>query len=50
MAMRTILEGHTKAKVNYPEQITKLILKSLGVSSDDVEAIAFKDLEPFSEE
>jgi AcrR family transcriptional regulator len=48
MAMRTILEGHTDP--NYPEQITKLILKSLGVNNDDAEAIAFKALEPFPEE
>jgi AcrR family transcriptional regulator len=48
MAMRTILEGHTEP--NYPEQITKLILKSLGVGDVEAEAIAFKALEPFSEE
>jgi AcrR family transcriptional regulator len=48
MAMRTILEGHTEP--NYPEQITKLILKSLGVIDVEAEAIAFKALEPFSEE
>ncbi len=48
MAMRTILEGHHEP--NHPEQITKLILKSLGVSNDDAEAIAFKALEPFPEE
>jgi len=45
MAMRTILEGHTEP--NYPEQITKLILKSLGVVDVEAEAIAFKALEPF---
>jgi AcrR family transcriptional regulator len=45
MAMRTILEGHREP--SYPEQITKLILKSLGVDQDDAEAIAFKALEPF---
>jgi hypothetical protein len=44
MAMRTILEGHSE--LNYPEQVTKLILKSLGVDSDDAEEIAFKALEP----
>lgn len=48
MAMRTILEGHTEP--NYPEQITKLILKSLGVVEVEAEAIAFKALEPFPEE
>ncbi|MBD1908979.1 MULTISPECIES: TetR/AcrR family transcriptional regulator [unclassified Leptolyngbya] len=48
MAMRTTLKGHTEP--NYPEQITKLILKSLGVHNDDAEAIAFKALEPFPEE
>lgn len=47
MAMRTILEGHSE--LNYPEQVTKLILKSLGVDSVDAEAIAFKALEPFPE-
>ncbi len=44
MAMRTILEGHTEP--NYPEQITKLILKSLGVVDVEAEAIAFKALAP----
>lgn len=44
MAMRTILEGHCEP--NYPQQITKLILKSLGVADGDAEAIAFKALEP----
>lgn len=48
MAMRTILEGHTEPK--YPEQITKLILKSLGVDNNDAEAISLKALEPFPEE
>ncbi|NES93824.1 MAG: TetR/AcrR family transcriptional regulator [Desertifilum sp. SIO1I2] len=48
MAMRTILEEHSEP--NYPEQITKLILQSLGVDNDDAEAIAFKALEPFPEE
>ena len=48
MAMRTILEGPTEP--NYPEQITKLILKSLGVVDVEAEAIAFKALEPFPEE
>ncbi|HEY9658135.1 MAG TPA: TetR/AcrR family transcriptional regulator [Allocoleopsis sp.] len=45
MAMRTILEGHTEP--NYPEQVTKLILKSLGVDDDDAGAIVLKTLEPF---
>jgi AcrR family transcriptional regulator len=44
MAMRTILEGYTEP--NYPEQITKLILKSLGVAEAEADAIAFKILEP----
>ncbi len=47
MAMRTILEGHTEA--NYPEQITKLILKSLGVADVEAGVIAFKVLEPLPE-
>lgn len=48
MATRSILEGHTEP--NYPEQITKLILKSLGVADDEAEAIAFKVLEPLPKE
>jgi AcrR family transcriptional regulator len=44
MAMRSILERHTEP--NYPEQVTKLILKSLGVADDEAEAIASKALEP----
>jgi AcrR family transcriptional regulator len=44
MAMRSILEGHTPP--NHPEQITKLILKTLGVPDAEAQAIAFKDLEP----
>lgn len=44
MAMRSILEGHTEP--NYPEQIAKLILKSLGVSDAEADAIAFKTLVP----
>jgi len=47
MATRTILEGHSEP--NYPEQVTKLVLKSLGVSSEDANAIAFKVLEPLPE-
>jgi AcrR family transcriptional regulator len=48
MATRTILEGHREP--NYPEQVTKLVLKSLGVANDDAGAIAFKALEPLPEE
>ena len=48
MAMRTILEGYSEP--NYPEQVAKLILKSLGVDSKDVDAIALKALEPLLEE
>ncbi|MBD2198474.1 MULTISPECIES: TetR/AcrR family transcriptional regulator [Calothrix] len=44
MAMRSILAGHTAS--DYPEQIAKIILKTLGVA--DAEAIAFKVLEPLS--
>jgi AcrR family transcriptional regulator len=43
MAMRSILAGQTPA--DYPEQITKLILKTLGVVEQEAEAIAFKVLE-----
>jgi len=46
MAMRTILEGHTEP--DYPEQIAKIILKTLGVV--DAHAIAFKFLEPLQDE
>ncbi len=48
MAMRSILEGHTEP--NYPEQITKMILKTLGVTDAEAHAIAFKVLEPLSED
>jgi AcrR family transcriptional regulator len=48
MAMRSILEGHTAP--NHPEQITKLILKTLGVPDAEAQAIAFKDLEPLQNE
>ncbi|BAT54191.1 putative tetR family transcriptional regulator [Nostoc sp. NIES-3756] len=44
MAMRSILEGHTQP--NHPEQIAKIILKTLGVPATDAHAIAFKFLEP----
>ncbi|MBD2359074.1 TetR/AcrR family transcriptional regulator [Tolypothrix sp. FACHB-123] len=44
MAMRSILAGHTEP--DYPEQIAKIILKSLGVADADARAIAFKLLEP----
>jgi hypothetical protein len=48
MAMRSILEGYTEP--NYPEQIAKMILKTLGVTDAEAHAIAFKVLEPLSEE
>ncbi len=48
MAMRSILEGHTEP--NYPEQIAKMILKTLGVTDAEAHAIAFKALEPLSED
>ena len=44
MAMRTILEGHTEP--DYPEQIAKIILKTLGVANAEAHSIAFKFLEP----
>ena len=44
MAMRSILEGHTEP--DYPEQIAKIILKTLGVADAEASAIAFKFLEP----
>ncbi len=44
MAMRTIVSGH--AKLDYPEHIAKLILKTLGVADADAHSIAFKFLEP----
>ncbi|WP_224087231.1 TetR/AcrR family transcriptional regulator [Nostoc sp. MS1] len=46
MAMRSILEGHTQP--NHPEQIAKIILKTLGVPAADAHAIAFKFLEPLT--
>jgi AcrR family transcriptional regulator len=42
MAMRSILEGHTEP--DYPEHITKLILKTLGIGDAHAHAIAFKPL------
>jgi hypothetical protein len=48
MAMRTILEGY--GKPTHSEQVTKLILKSLGVKHDAWNAIAFQALEPFPKE
>jgi hypothetical protein len=39
MAMRSILAGQTPP--DYPEQITKLVLKTLGVADMEAEAIAF---------
>ncbi len=44
MAMRSILEGHTEP--DYPEQIAKIILKTLGITDAEAGAIAFKFLEP----
>jgi AcrR family transcriptional regulator len=44
MAMRTILGGYSEP--NYPEQITKLILKTLGVGEGEAHSIAFQVLEP----
>ncbi len=46
MAMRSILEGHSEP--NYPEQITKMILKTLGVADAEAHTIAFKFLEPLA--
>jgi AcrR family transcriptional regulator len=43
MALRTILEGQTEP--DYPEQIAKIILKSLGIPDAEAHAIAFKSLE-----
>jgi AcrR family transcriptional regulator len=43
MAMRTILGGHSEP--DYPEQITELILKTLGVEAEEAHSIAFQDLE-----
>jgi hypothetical protein len=37
MAMRSILEGHTEP--NYPEQIAKMILKTLGVPDAEAHAM-----------
>ncbi|WP_310488592.1 TetR/AcrR family transcriptional regulator [Chamaesiphon sp. VAR_69_metabat_338] len=44
MAMRTILGGHSEP--DYPEQIAKLILKTLGVEAEEAHSIAFQVLEP----
>lgn len=44
MAIHSILEG--RAEPDYPEQIAKIILKTLGVNDADAHAIAFKFLEP----
>jgi AcrR family transcriptional regulator len=46
MAMRSILTGQTPP--DYPEQIAKLILKTLGVNDMEAEAIAFQVLEPLN--
>jgi hypothetical protein len=43
MAMRTILSGHSAP--DYPEQIAKLILKTLGVDDKEAHSIAFRVLE-----
>jgi AcrR family transcriptional regulator len=48
MAMRSILQGQTPS--DYPEQITKLILKTLGIAAMEAEAIAFKVLEPLQDD
>lgn len=44
MAMRSILEGCTEP--DHPEQIAKIILKSLGVAEVEADAIAFKLIPP----
>ncbi|WP_310426165.1 helix-turn-helix domain-containing protein [Chamaesiphon sp. VAR_48_metabat_135_sub] len=44
MAMRTILGGHSEP--DYPEQIAKLILKTLGVDDGEAHSIAFQVLAP----
>jgi len=46
MAMRTILGGHPEP--DYPEQIAKLILKTLGVDDGEAHSIAFRVLEPLT--
>jgi AcrR family transcriptional regulator len=46
MAMRTILGGHSEP--DYPEQIAKLILKTLGVNEEEAHSIAFQVLEPLA--
>lgn len=48
MAMRSILEVHTES--DYPEQIAKIILKTLGITDAEADAIAFKFLEPLQGE
>jgi hypothetical protein len=44
MAMRSILAGQTEP--DYPEQVAKMILKTLGVADAEAHAIAFKVLTP----
>lgn len=44
MAIRSIVEGN--AEPDYPEQIAKIILKTLGVPDSDAHFIAFKVLTP----
>jgi AcrR family transcriptional regulator len=46
MAMRSIVAGQTEPE--HPEQIAKLILKTLGVEEEEAHAIAFKFLEPLA--
>ncbi len=46
MAMRTILGGYSEP--DYPEQITELILKTLGVEEEEAHSIAFQVLEQLS--
>jgi AcrR family transcriptional regulator len=46
MAMRSILEGYTEP--DHPEQIAKIILKTLGVADAEAHALAFKCLEPLT--
>ena len=46
MAMRTILGGHPAP--DYPEQIAKLILTTLGVEAQEAHSIAFQVLEPLT--
>jgi AcrR family transcriptional regulator len=44
MALRNILSKKTAP--DYPEQIAKIILKSLGIADAEADAIAFKSLDP----